>query len=171
MEKVQLTRRDFVRSTGLSNLLTGGGDLSSLVAQSSIPRLDLLGSGPVPPNPVELLGGEAFQAALKEAASRYDQVILDTAPVLLTTDAVVLASAVDGVVLVVRANVNSRGIARRAATLLADSGACACGIVLNAAQVRRGGYFREQLRKYYDYQMEPQPITAADKPAAPEKSD
>jgi len=157
--------------TGLSDLLVGGPDLSSLVVQTSTPRLDLLGSGPVPHNPVELLGGEAFQALLKEAMSRYDQVILDTAPVLLTTDAVVLAPIVDGVVLVLRANVNSRGIAKRAATLIADVGASVCGVVLNAAQVRRGGYFRKQLRQYYEYQVEPQQITAAGRPSAPEKSD
>ena len=77
----------------------------------------------------------------------------------------------DGVVLVVRANVNSRGIAKRASTLLADVGASVCGVVLNAVQVRRGGYFREQLRKYYEYQMEPEPIILADKPTAREKSD
>ena len=86
--------------------------------------------------------------------SRYDQVIIDTAPVLLASDALVLATAVDGVVLVVRANRNSRGVARRACTLLTDVGAHIFGAVLNAAQVTRGGYFREQLRAHYDYQAD-----------------
>lgn len=158
------------RATGLSNLLLGDSDLASQVVKTSIPRLDLLSSGPVPPNPVELLGSEACRAVLDAAISGYDQVILDTAPVLLTTDALVLAPAVDGVVLVVRANVNSRGIARRASTLLADVGAHMFGVVLNAAQVRRGGYFREQLRKYYDYQTEAQPIAAKDRVSGPGKS-
>ncbi len=148
---------------GLSNLLLADGTLSSRISQSGIPRLDLLGSGPVPPNPVELLGSEACQKVLQEAMSRYDQVILDSAPVLLTTDALVLAPAVDGVVLVLRANVSSRGIALRATTLLADVGTHMFGVVLNAARVRRGGYFREQLRKYYEYQTEAEPITTMDK--------
>ncbi|MGD2109958.1 MAG: polysaccharide biosynthesis tyrosine autokinase [Phycisphaerae bacterium] len=139
-------------TTGLSNLLAGEGDLSSHVSQTSVPGLDLLACGPTPANPVELLSGPACQKLLEDAAGRYDQVIFDTPPILLTADALVLAPAVDGVVLVVRANVSARGIARRASTLLADVGANLFGVVLNAAQVRRGGYFREQLQKYYEYQ-------------------
>ncbi len=145
---------DQLKGPGLSNLLVGEGTLTSYVMQTDVAALDVLGSGPVPPNPAELLGGEHARAFLQEAASKYDQVILDTAPILLASDALVLATAVDGVVLVVRAKRNSRGIARRAWRLLADVNAHLFGAVLNAAQVTRGGYFREQLRTYYDYQSE-----------------
>ena len=86
--------------------------------------------------------------------SQYEQVIIDTPPLLLASDALVLAPYVGGVVLVVRANENTRGTARRASNLLADVKAHLFGAVLNAAQVTRGGYFREQLRAYYDYQPE-----------------
>ena len=144
-----------VNPKGLSNLLTGEGSLESFVLKSVVPRLDVLGAGPPPPNPGELLGGAPCRAFLKEAAAQYDQVIVDTSPVLLTSDALVLAPAADGVVLVVRANRNSRGVARRARNLLTDVGARLFGGVLNAAQVARGGYFREQLRDYYEYQTEP----------------
>jgi len=82
-------------------------------------------------------------------------VLIDTPPVLLTSDAGVLATTVDGVILVVRANRNSRGVARRACNLLADVNAHLFGAVLNAARVTRGGYFRKQLRAYYEYQPEP----------------
>lgn len=143
-----------VRGPGLSNLLVGDGKLSACVHTTTIPRLDVLGCGPTPPNPVELLAGEACSRLLQEATSLYDQVIIDTPPVLLASDAMVLATIVDGVVLVVRANRSSRGVARRACTLLADVGAHVFGAVLNAAQVTRGGYFREQLRSFYDYQSE-----------------
>lgn len=145
---------DQIAGPGLSNLLVGDGTLASYVMKTDTPALDLLGSGPVPPNPAELLGGEHCRAFLQEAISKYDQVIIDTAPVLLASDALVLATAVDGVILVVRANRNSRGIARRACRLLTDVRAHLFGAVLNAAQVARGGYFREQLRTYYDYQVE-----------------
>ena len=143
-----------VRGPGLSNLLVGDGNLSACIHQTTIPRLDVLGGGPTPPNPVELLAGEACHKLLQEAAAQYDQVIIDTPPVLLASDAMVLATVVDGVVLVVRANRSSRGVARRACTLLADGGAHVFGAVLNAAQVTRGGYFREQLRTYYEYQAD-----------------
>lgn len=153
-----------IKAEGLSNLLVGNGSMSSCVVQTDLPLLDVLGSGPTPPNPAELLGSEPCQAFLKEAQNRYDQVIIDTAPVLLASDGLILGTATDGVILVIRANRNSRGAARRACTLLTDVGAHLFGAVLNAAQITRGGYFREQLRAYYDYQAEtdaavpPQPI-------------
>lgn len=143
-----------VAPQGLSNLLIGEGSLKQIVAPGRTPGLDVLGSGPLPPNPVELLGGDRCRAVLKDAASQYDHVVIDTAPVLIASDALVLARAVDGVVVVIRANENTRGIARRAVSQLQHVGAHVFGAVLNAAQVTRGGYFREQLRTYYEYQAE-----------------
>ena len=139
---------------GLSNILVGDGTLESSAVHTDMPTLDLLGGGPVPPNPVALLGSDSLRKLLEEAAARYDQVIIDTAPVLLASDALVLAPEVDGVVLVVRARANTRGAARRARNLLVDLNAQLFGAVLNAAQVTRGGYFRQQLRAYYDYQVD-----------------
>ena len=142
---------DAVKPKGLSNVLIGDGDLASYAIKTDIPLLEVLGSGPTPPNPAELLGSPQFGAFLLDAVTRYDQVIIDTPPVLLASDGIVLATAVDGVILVVRAKKDSRGVARRACTLLADVSAHVFGAVLNAAQITRGGYFREQLRAYYDY--------------------
>jgi len=143
-----------ISSNGLSNILIGDAALESLIVQTNVSGLDVLGSGPIPPTPVELLGGESFRTFLDKATSIYDQVIIDTAPVLFASDAVVLSTAVDGVILTIRANQNSRGVARRAYTLLMDVNAHVFGAVLNAARVTRGGYFREQLRTFYDYQSE-----------------
>jgi len=151
------------RAKGLSNLLIGEGSLEDIVARTNVPLLDLVAGGPIPPNPAELLGGPLWRTFLQTATGRYDQVIIDAAPVLLASDALVLATTVDGVVLVVRANENSRGVARRACDLLADVGAHLFGVVLNAAQVTRGGYFREQLRSFYEYQPE---VDGADKSQA-----
>ena len=143
-----------LKAKGLSNILVGDGALSSYLVKTDLPLLDVLGSGPMPPNPAELLGGAHFREFLQDAVGHYDQVILDTAPILLASDGLVLATAVDGVILVVRAKQNSRGVARRALSVLAEVNAHVFGAVLNAAQVTRGGYFREQLRAYYDYQPE-----------------
>lgn len=142
---------------GLSNILIGDGDLASYAAKTDIALLEVLGSGPTPPNPVDLLGSPQCRALLQDAVSRYDQVIIDTPPVLLASDGVVLSVAVDGVILVVRAKHDSRGVARRACTLLADVKAHLFGAILNAAQITRGGYFREQLRAYYDYRPDDGP--------------
>ena len=142
---------------GLSNILVGEGSLASYVTRTDIPLLEVLSAGPIPPNPAELLGSEQCRTFLEEATAGYDQVIIDSTPVLLASDALVLATAVDGVILVIRAKANSRGVARRACTLLTDVSAKMFGAVLNAAQAARGGYFREQLRTYYDYQAESPP--------------
>jgi len=143
-----------VPSSGLSNILIGEGSLEECVASGPVPNLDVLGSGPMPPNPAELLATEAFTKLLTQTAKRYDQIIIDSPPVLLASDAAVVGSLVDGVVVVVRANVNTRGAARRACSMLSSVDAHIFGAVLNAARVTRGGYFREQLRTYYDYQPE-----------------
>ena len=151
------------RDEGLANILIGGGALGDFLQTTDSPLVDILPSGPTPPNPAELLGSERFQALINDAKSRYDQIMIDTAPVLLASDALVVGSVVDGTLLVVRANIASRGVARRATSLLTDVGARIFGGVLNAAQARRGGYFREQLRTYYDYHADAKP---ADLPGA-----
>jgi Mrp family chromosome partitioning ATPase len=124
------------------------------VNKTELANLDVVGSGPIPPNPAELLGSELCGKFLAEARAAYDHVIIDSPPILLASDATVLATMVDGTILVYRAKENSRGVAQRARTLLEDVGAHVYGAVLNAAQVRRGGYFREQLRTFYEYQNE-----------------
>ena len=148
---------------GLSNILISEATLDSCVAPTDLPALSVLPCGPIPPNPAELLGSEHFRRFLDDATAKYDQVIIDTPPVLLAGDAVVASTATDGVVLVVRANENSRGVAQRACTLLANVNARLFGCVLNAAQVTRGGYFRQQLREYYDYQEDADPRRAKPK--------
>lgn len=141
-----------VEDRGLTTLLIGEGALVDLAVKTPIPNLHVLGSGPMTPSPAELLAGDAFQAFLSDAVQKYDQVIVDAPPVLLASDPTVLSSQVDGVIMTVRAKTNSRGAARRACALLASVNAHIFGAVFNAAQVTRGGYFREQLRTYYDYQ-------------------
>ncbi len=139
---------------GLSDVLVGTAKLSDVVRRTERPNLDILAAGRLPPNPAELLASSEMKELIDEATRTYDQVILDTPPVLLASDACALASKADGVILVCRAKVNSRGIGSRACGLLHHVDAHVFGAILNAAQVRRGGYFREQLRTFYDYQAD-----------------
>lgn len=142
------------RKEGLSNILVGRGELNDLVTATDLPNLSVLSSGPLPPNPTELLAGSYFQDMIAKASDRFDQIIFDGPPVLLMSDALVMAGVVDGVILVCRARQTSRGIVLRAREQLEQVNGRVFGAVLNAAQVRRGGYFREQIRSYYDYQAE-----------------
>lgn len=154
---------------GLSNLLIGDGDLESLVCRTDIPNLDVLFSGPIPPNPAERLGSPQVREFLDTAVQRYDQIILDTSPVLLASDAIVLSTHVDGAIVVCRAKQNSRGLTQRCCSLLNRVNAHLFGAVLNAAQVRRGGYFREQIATFYDYQSE-EALARGAQPALPPES-
>jgi len=155
-----------VGAEGLTNILIGESTLSACVQKTDLANLDVIGSGPIPPNPAELLGSELCAKFVAEASAAYDHVIFDSAPVLLASDASMLATLVDGTILVYRARDNSRGVAQRARTLLEHVGAHLFGAVLNAAQVRRGGYFREQLRTFYEYRSEDE--GAAGRRALPE---
>jgi len=155
---------------GLSNLLVGEGTLETLVRKTDIANLDVLLSGPIPPNPAERLASPQLREFLGSAVERYDQIIIDVPPVLLVSDAVVLSTSVDGAIVVCRAKENSRGAARRCCDLLLRVNAHLFGAVLNAAQVRRGGYFREQMATFYDYQPE-EALTAGSKPALPSGRD
>ena len=96
-------------TAGLSSLILGEGSLDSLIRPSGIANLDLLPCGPVPPNPAELLHTAAFKRILADVASRYDRVILDSPPVGVVADAVVMSTVVDGALVVLKAGSTSRG--------------------------------------------------------------
>ncbi len=95
------------------------------------PGLDVLPCGPVPPNPAELLHTAAFQRLLAEMALTYDRVIIDSPPVGVVADAVVIGTQVDGVLVVLRAGKTSRDAARQAVRQLQDVNAPIFGAVLN----------------------------------------
>lgn len=146
-------RQTFQRSQadGLSNMLIGQRRFDEVLTETETKNLYLLSSGPMPPTPAELLGTEAMRKLLEEADKRFDRIIIDGPPVLLMSDALVLASQVDGVLLVSRAAGNTKGELRRANEQLQRIGARVIGAVLNGIEARPGGYFRRQYREYYDY--------------------
>lgn len=139
------------RAEGLSNILIGRGRLEELTSRTELPNLDVLTSGPMPPTPSDLLGGPYMRQVIAESLARYDRVILDGPPALLISDALVLATLVDGVVLVARAVNSSKGALRRARDQLEGVNARIVGAILNGVQARAGGYFRQQYREFYDY--------------------
>lgn len=117
---------------GLTNLIVGDGALSELVRETEVPGLFLLPSGPLPPNPAELLGSGAFQGVVKQLLAAYDRVIFDSPPVIAVTDPAVLSSSVDAVVLVARAGGTARDLLASSRRRLADVRAPLIGVILNA---------------------------------------
>lgn len=157
-----------ISTEGLSNVLIGQSKLTDVVVKTSLPNLDVIGSGPIPPNPAELLASSYMRQLLSQAVDTYDQVIFDGPPSLLVSDVMVLAGALDGIILVCRADSTSRGILLRAREQFERAGIRIFGGVLNAASVyKRGGYFREQIRDYYEYQPPTETLAGSSPKALP----
>ena len=137
---------------GLSSLLTRQCTNGKAVRSSGIEGLDVIDCGPLPANPAELLGGPRMAELLRDQWKKYDHIIIDGPPVLLVSDAKVLAGRVDATVLVFNATTTSRGAAQRAIRELKEVNATIVGCVLFAARAMRGGYFQEQFKSYRRYQ-------------------
>ncbi len=133
---------DLPNSKGLTNWLSGETDLEQLLqSYGKHPNLKLLTSGPVPPNPAELLGSDEMRKLLGILGERFGHIIIDSPPAISFTDASILSTMVDGVVLVVHSGRSSRAVVRRAKQQLLDVGAHIFGIVLNNVKVEAQNYY------------------------------
>lgn len=127
--------------SGLSNVLVGEGTLERVTVASDVDNLDIMSSGPIPPNPSELLASKKMQKLLEDTKSAYDIVIFDTPPVLAVTDAQVLADIVDGSLLVVRSDQTEIEAATKAKEALKPAKAKLLGAVLNDHQKEKSNYY------------------------------
>jgi Mrp family chromosome partitioning ATPase len=123
-----------------------------IIRPSGIEGFDVIDSGPLPPNPAELLGGAQMKQLVKHQRETYDYVIIDGPPVLLVSAAKILAKLVDGTALVFNAGATRRGAALRTIRELRDVNAEIVGCVVFAVKAMKGGYFTEQFRSYQEYQ-------------------
>ncbi len=139
---------------GVSSLVVGEATLDQAVKTTEVPNLFLLPCGPIPPNPSELLHTRAFQDLLEAAKQKFDWIILDSPPINAVTDAVVLATLTDGVVLVVKAALTPRNLAAQAVRSLQDVNAKVFGAILNGVDFndpKFGGYYTAYQRYGYYY--------------------
>lgn len=130
---------------GLSNLLAEDLPIESVVIDTDIENLHIITSGPVPPNPAEMLGSQKMKKFLEEVSSRYDMVLIDSPPVNSVADASILSSLVDGVILVVEAGKTEREAAMVAVQQLKKVNARILGVILNKVKQQKGGGY------YYYY--------------------
>jgi succinoglycan biosynthesis transport protein ExoP len=129
-------------SKGLTNYLSGERDLDALVkTYDKLPNLQVLTSGPVPPNPAELLGSMEMRRLLAALGERYAHIVIDSPPAISFTDASILSTLVDGVMLVVHGGRSSRTVVRRAKQQLVDVGANIFGVVLNNVRLDSVDYY------------------------------
>ena len=116
---------------GLSNILVNEATIEETAYSTGIGDLDVISSGPIPPNPSELLGSKRMEALIQEASSSYDLIIFDTPPVLAVTDAQILGNVVDGTILVIRSGQTEYELAIKAKEALEPAKAKLLGTVLN----------------------------------------
>lgn len=143
-----------VRDAGLTTVLIGQAEVHQVLQSAG--SFAVLASGSVPPNPTELLGSAQLRAVLRTLAEKFDHVVVDTAPVLPVADASVIASAVDGYLLVVRASRTSRDQVGATLRTLEHVGAPVLGTVLNMTSSKdEGGAYG------YAYEYRPQRRTVS----------
>ena len=136
------TQFEVTNSRGLTTWLSGEKDLDNLLQTYSRTRnLKILTSGPVPPNPAELLGSEEMRRLLGILSERFAHIIIDSPPAISFTDASILSTMVDGVMLVVHGGRSSRAVVRRAKQQLLDVGAHIFGVVLNNVKLETQDYY------------------------------
>lgn len=131
--------------TGLTNVLTKRTSLDTAIAETNEPNLFILTSGPIPPNPAELLGSRAMREFLEAAYQEFDVVLFDTPPVLAVADAQILANHCDGSILVARCGETQIEQAKKARDLIQSAKGKLLGVVLNHKKLRSSQYY------YYYY--------------------
>ncbi len=138
-------------SRGLTNVIIGDAAPEDVIQSTSIENLDILPSGPIPPNPSELLGRERMRELLEELREKYDRILLDTPPIGAVTDAAVLGRIVDSVILVVHAGKTRKKLIERGLEQLAQIDVEVSGIVLNNLRIGRRRYYPGYYHYYYYY--------------------
>lgn len=162
-KKVLLVDADLRRTTmhrtfnvpnnkGLTTIITSqqSVDLNAVVHPTFIKNLSVLTSGPMPPNPAELLGSKRMSELLHFLSDHYDLIILDIPPVNTVTDAQVISSKVDGVIMVIPQGIANKDAVLRACALLRHVDANIIGAIMNRVTAKEsGGYYGGYYGDYY----------------------
>ena len=134
---------------GLSSFLSGNAEVSEILQEGNIPNLYVVTSGPLPPNPSELLASKALDAFLEkiDELGPFDHVFFDSPPLLQMADAVLLANRMDATILVTREGRTTHQALASGAKRLRQSRARILGAVLNAVVERFGNYYYYRYRR------------------------
>jgi len=139
---------------GLSNFLSGNAGLEAIIKKTEIPNLYYIPSGPIPPNPSELIGSNLFKSMLQSLDERFDHLVFDSPPVLGFADSIILSTFVDGVILVTTGGKTPRETLQRAKGMLLQVNAKILGVVINRVNIERSEYGYYYYRYHYYYGKE-----------------
>ena len=135
-------------TSGLTTVLAEKAPLQESIASTRLPSLFVLPSGPLPPNPAEVLSSRRMVEFAELVKSNFDLVLYDSPPVISISDALILSSCVEAVILVVKCGLFPHELIQQAKAQLEGVKANVLGILLNSVNFRRDGYY---YRYYYDY--------------------
>ena len=133
---------------GLSHYLAGQSLLEDIICETNIPNLHMIFSGPVTPNPTELLGNQYMEKAMNELAEQVDYVIVDAPPLGSVIDALILTKVCDGSIMVIENNQISYRLAQNVKKQLVQGGCRVLGAILNKVDATKG-YYNGYYKKYY----------------------
>ena len=145
---------------GLSSVLStnmSDAEMLAMVRPDANSGLHVMTSGPIPPNPAELIGSEQMRRLISVLSANFTHIVIDSPPISSFTDGVLISSMVDGVLLVVHGGRSSRHVVKRSRQLLQDIGAKVFGVVLNNVNLQTHDYYYYQ--RYYNqsyYNAEPE---------------
>ena len=127
---------------GLTNVLMKKIELNEAVNSTDVDNLYVLTSGPIPPNPAELLGSKMMKELLLQIRNEFDTIIIDTPPILAVTDAQIVANSCDGTVLVISSGKAEIEDAKKATEMLQSSSSTLLGAILNNKKtIGNSGYY------------------------------
>lgn len=161
MEKVLLIEADMRRPTlgqaiglarnapGLSNLVAGAAEFEECIYKLPDTEVEIIPSGLIPSNPLELLSSKRFSELLHELSNRYDRIFIDSAPTHTVSDAMVLSTYANALIYVVKADDTTADLAAKGIQRLRSVGAPITGVVLNKVDLDSGGGYRAYYGDYY----------------------
>ena len=137
------------RDKGMSNVLVGGCEIAAAIVPTKVPHLDIISSGPLPPNPSEIIGSNRMAAVMQELRGRYERIIIDSPPITAVTDSAILAKHADGVIVVIRCAETHLEIIKNGLAQLHSVNARIFGAILNCVNMGRESYYYYQYHYYY----------------------
>ena len=140
------------KTPGLTNLLISKADFQEVVQHSSLaPKVDIIASGDLPPNPSELLGSARMARVMEQLKQQYEYIIIDLPPVTVVSDAIAISKLLDGVVMVVRSEVSDRKLLAEALRQLNMVNIRILGFVYRDTDAGKKKYSYRYSKKYYKY--------------------
>ncbi len=137
-------------SIGLTNILVQNEKKEQCIFKTNVENLFILTSGPVPPNPAELIGTKKMRSFIEELKSGFDMVLIDAPPVLAVTDAQILSTIVDGLIFVTAYGETQKNALVDAKQSIDKVGGKILGIIFNKVPEGSNGYYSKYYKGYYD---------------------